>query len=206
MSSRSCAALDLTLRVQPLGQRHAIPLLRLLGLPRRLERDRLAHLAQLEHRRAEAQRRPRAQAPRDRAPIAVLLAVDDHHGFAVGVLLEGRDVEFVHQRIDPVLRRTDPRAALVDPRPVVARHGERPAADAVACFQQSHRLAGLLEAKGRGQARETSAYHANVDVSHADKAYLSGAWQSMASSAKALVSAAMRDFASARPTRRPADS
>ena len=103
--------------------------------------------------------------------VAVLLAVDDHHGFAVVVLLEGLDAEFVHERMDPVLGRPDPRAAAVDPRSVVTHFGEGTAADPVAGLQQRHRVAGLLDAKRGRQARETGTYHADVDVSHGDNAY-----------------------------------
>ncbi len=75
----------------------------------------------------------------------MLLAVDHHHRFAVGVLLVARHAELVHQRLDPVLARPDPRAAAVDPDAVVADLGERAAADPVTGLQQRHGFARLLE-------------------------------------------------------------
>ena len=100
-------------------------------------------------------RRPRAHRQRDGARVPVLLAVDDHHGLAVDVLLVARHPELVHQRLDAVLARTHPRAAAVDPRPVAADLGERATADPVTGLQQRHRVARLLEPQRRRQARRT---------------------------------------------------
>jgi len=87
------------------------------------------------------------------------------------VLLKGLDAEFVHERMDPVLGRPDPRAAAVDPRSVVTHFGEGTAANPVAGLQQRHRVVGLLEAQRRRQTRESSTYHADIDVNHGDNAY-----------------------------------
>jgi len=68
----------------------------------------------------------------------VLLAPDDHHRVAVVVLLVLGHAELVHQRINPVLARPDPRAAAVDPPTVVSSYGERAAAYSVSSLQQGH--------------------------------------------------------------------
>jgi len=96
----------------------------------------------------------------------VLLAVDDHHGLAVDVLLVARDAVVGHQRLDAVLARPDPRPASVDPRPVGAGLGECATTDPVAGLQQRHRVAGLFEPQRSRQAREPRARHTVINVSH----------------------------------------
>ena len=140
---------------------------RLLGVPRRLERNRLAHLGQFEHRGAEIDRRERVQRPRHSALVAELPAVDDHHRLAIGVLLVARHVELGHQRVDAVLARTDPRTAAVDPRPVRAMFGERATTDPVPGFQQRHRMSCLLQPQRSGEPGETRPHDTKVHVSHA---------------------------------------
>ena len=149
---------------QPFRQADAVVLLGGLGSPRRLEGNRPADPLQLEHGRPEVRRRPRAHRPRDGAAVAVLLAADDHHRLAVGVLLVAWYAEFLHQTVDAVLTGPDPGPAAVDPRTVVAILGERFAADAVARLQQRHRMTRLLQPQGGRQPRETRPHHAEINV------------------------------------------
>src|SRR4051812_8954995 len=50
----------------------AVPLIGFSGVPRLLQRNRLAHLAQLEHRGAQVDGRQRIQRPRHGAPVTEL--------------------------------------------------------------------------------------------------------------------------------------
>jgi hypothetical protein len=96
----------------------------------------------------------------------VLLAVDDHHCFAVVVLLVFGYTELVHQRIDPVLAWPDPRAAAIDPQPVVASYGERATADPVTRLQQRYRAPRLFQPQRGGQACESRSNDAIVEIRH----------------------------------------
>jgi hypothetical protein len=94
----------------------------------------------------------------------VLLAVDNHHRVAVVVLLVIGHAELVHQRIDAVLARPDPRAAAIDPHPVVASYGERAPADPVTRLQQGHRMTRLFQPQGGRQTCESRTDHAIIDL------------------------------------------
>lgn len=150
--------------MQPLPQGDSVPLGGLLGLPRGVERDGLAHLADLEEAGAEVGDGPRAHRPRDGAGVPVLLAVDDHHGVAVDVLLVFGHAIFGHQGLDAVLPRTDPRAAAVDPRPVWEDLGEGTTPDPVPRLEQGHRTARLFQPQGGGQSCETRSHNTKVDI------------------------------------------
>jgi hypothetical protein len=96
----------------------------------------------------------------------VLLPVDDHHRFAVHVLLVFRHAELVHQRVDAVLARPDPCAATIDPRSVWENFGVGAAADTVTSFEQGHRATRLFQPQRSGQSRKSSAYYAKVNLCH----------------------------------------
>ena len=152
--------------VQPLRVAELIPLAGLGCLPRGIQRDRLAHLRELEEDTADVRNRPRAHRQRNRALVAVLLAVDEHHRVTVDVLLVGRHVELGHQRIDPVLARPDPGAATIDPHTVVTHFGEGAPADAVPGLQDGHRTPRLFEPQRRREPGESGPDHTTIDVRH----------------------------------------
>lgn len=154
--------------IQPLRQAELVQSAGLLRCPRRIEGNRLAHMSQLEQRRTEVQRRPRAHRPRNRARVAVLLAVYHHDGLTVGVLLVTRYPELVHQCVDPVLPRSYPRATAIDPRPVGTHFGERAPAEPVAGFQHRYRSTRLFQPQCGRQSCEACADHAIVDICHGE--------------------------------------
>lgn len=96
----------------------------------------------------------------------MLLAVEDHHGVAVDVLLVLLDAELGHQGLDAVLPRPDPGPTAVDPRSVIQYLGEGPATNPVTRLEQGNGAARLFEPQGRGEACEARAHHATVDICH----------------------------------------
>src|SRR6202040_988476 len=119
-----------------------------------------------ENNRAEVGHHPRAHGQRNRALVAGLLAVHNHHRFAAEVLLVARHPELAHHRADAVLSGAVPGAAAVDPGAVVKDLSKRPTPDSVARLQQRHRAARLFQPQRRRQSRKTRTDHAVVDVGH----------------------------------------
>ena len=152
--------------VQPRRPAELIPLLRFGRFPRGIDWNRFAHLSQLEEDRADVGDGPRAHRQRNRALVAVLLAVDEHHRVAVDELLVAGHAELVHESVDGVLARADPGATAIDPRPVVASLGEGATADAITGLEQRHRVARLFQSQSGGQSGESRTYHAIVHVGH----------------------------------------
>ncbi len=96
-----------------------------------------------------------------------MLALDDHHGFTVDVLVVAADAEFLHQPVDRVLTWPDPGATPpVDPDAFGAFDSECAPADTVPGFEKGHRSARLFESQGGSQSSETCADHAEIHISH----------------------------------------
>jgi len=94
----------------------------------------------------------------------VLLAVDDHHGVTVVVLLVFPHTELVHQRMNAILTRPDPRAPAIDPGSVGTVFRERATADPVTRLEQGHRPARPFQPQGGRQTCESRTDHAKIDV------------------------------------------
>src|SRR6185437_8680732 len=122
------ARLDIS--VEERSERPRVPLGRLRRLPRRLERHLPGHTLEPPLRKADVEQAHEIEA-RNRASVAALLAPDDEEVMARGIGGKRLYPELLDEPEHPILRRTNPLPAEVDPRAARQDLGVGPPASAV---------------------------------------------------------------------------